>query len=187
MRSATAISPRPWIAMSTVLFAASMALAGCGAVTTPPSPAADAPSPTPTTAAGYVYEDPFAGYAVTFPGEPSVGQLEIAGTDRTANLVGYGDASTVFYISRGEIRESQVDLRNELFGWLGSVELSGQVGANSDELDGLPAMRAEFTMSNDKEATTIVAGEGDRFYQLIAMGGTPEERQAFVDSFELLD
>jgi hypothetical protein len=29
-----------------------------------------------------------------------------------------------------------------------------------------------------------VAGEGYRFYQLIAMGGTPEERQAFFDSFE---
>lgn len=79
------------------------------------------------------------------------------------------------------------DLRGELFGWLQSVEASGQIGASSDELGGLPAMRAEFTMAGGRGAATVVAGDGNRFYQLIALGGRPEERQAFFDFFSLTD
>jgi hypothetical protein len=75
------------------------------------------------------------------------------------------------------------DLRGELFGWLQSVKTSGQIGASSYELVGLPALQAEFTMEGDQKAETIVASDGKRFYQLIAMGGTAEERQAFFDSF----
>jgi hypothetical protein len=182
MQSAKANNLGPRIVLTAVLIAASTTLAGCSTVTPPPSPAADTAA-TPATATGYVYEDDPADYAVTFPGEPVIEPLAIHGTDRRANLVGYGDTSTIVYVSRGEIREFPVDLREELFGWLGSVA-SGQIGANSDELDGLPALRAEFSMNDGQEATTIVAGEGYRFYQLIAMGGTPEERQAFFDSFE---
>lgn len=139
----------------------------------------------PTTSAGYVYEDADAGYAVTFPDEPVVSQLQITGTDRTANLVSYGDPSTIAYLSRGEIRDVAPDLRSELFTYLGTVS-TGQVGANSTELGGLPALQAEFVGPNGIEATTIVAGDGDHFYQLIAIEGTPEERQAFFDSFTLL-
>jgi hypothetical protein len=184
MQSATAKNLGPRIILSAVLIAALIAVVGCTAVPKLPSFAPETPAATPTTVAGYVYEDDAAAYAVTFPGEPFVEQLAIYGTDRFANLVGYGDPSTMFYISRGEIREFPVNLRNELFGWLGSVSLSGQIGANSDELDGLPALRAEFTTQGGEESTTIVASEGNRFYQLIVSGGTPEERQAFFDSFE---
>jgi hypothetical protein len=140
---------------------------------------------TPTTSAGYVYEDADAGYAVTFPGEPHVAPLQINGTDRSANLVTYGAPSTVAYMSRGEVRNLPADLRDELFKYLGSVS-SGQVGASSTELGGLPALQAEFVGPNGIDATTIVAGDGDRFYQLIAVAGTPEDRQAFFDSFKLL-
>jgi hypothetical protein len=42
------------------------------------------------------------------------------------------------------------DLRDELFGSLQPVETSKQIGASSDELGGLPAMRAEFTMAGGR-------------------------------------
>lgn len=187
MQRATATSIRPRIAMTALLIAASIILAGCSTVTTPPAPAENTPASTPATSDGYVYEDVKAGYAVTFPGEPEVGQLAIEGTDRTANLVGYLDAAgETTYISRGELRDFPADLRGELFGWLQSVNTTGQIGASSYELVGLSALRAEFAVDG-QDATTVVAGEGNRFFQLIAAGGTPEERQEFIDSFELLD
>jgi hypothetical protein len=138
-----------------------------------------------TTSEGYVYEDADAGYAVTFPGEPDVETLQIEGSDRTANLVSYG-SSTNGFLSRGEVRDSPIDLRSELFGWLEAVD-AGQVGASSAELAGLPALQAEVVRDDGQEATTIVASDGDRFYQLIVIGATPEERQAFFDSFKLLE
>ena len=33
----------------------------------------------------------------------------------------------------------------------------------------------------------VVAGDGNRFYQLIAIGGTSDQRQAFFDSFKRIE
>jgi hypothetical protein len=141
---------------------------------------------TQSTSAGYVYKDALAGYAVTFPGEPDVKPLAINGTNRLANLAGYGDSSTTF-ISRGEVRDSPPDLRGELFAWVQSVETSGQIGASSDELAGLPSVHGVFTMTTGEDGETVVASDGNTFYQLIALGGTQAERQDFFDSFSLTD
>jgi hypothetical protein len=186
MPSLPATRIRSSLAMGALLLTASIALVGCGAVATPTSPSEDTTAETPSSAEGYVYEDAEAGYAVTFPGEPSVEKLEINGTDRFANLVGYADeVSGMYYITRGEIRDLPIDLRNELLGWLSSVETES-VGASSAELDGLAGVRAELSMSNGEAATTVMAADGDRFYQLIVMGGEAEDRDAFLDSFETL-
>jgi hypothetical protein len=187
----------PRLAFGAVLIAASIALVGCGAVAPSSSSAARTPAPThsvrsashytvtPSASAGDVYRDSLAGYAVAFPGEPDVKPLAISGTDRLANLAAYGDPSNIFFIARGEVRDSPPDLHGELLGWLQSVQTSGSVGASSDELKELPALRAEFTMATGEAGETVVASDGNRFYQLIAIGGTPKARQAYFDTFSL--
>jgi hypothetical protein len=196
MRSTTVSNLGPRLVFGVVMIAVSIALAGCGTVTTHASPATSTsapprPSPTPSdftltpsTSGDYVYMDALAGYAVTFPGQPDVRPLEVSGTHRLANIAGYGDSSTFVLIARGEVRDSRPDLQGELFGWLQSIKTTGGVGASGGELAGLPSAQAQFTVGN-RQGQTIVVGDGDRFYQLIAMGGTAQERQTFFDSFHV--
>jgi hypothetical protein len=191
MRTATTTISGARISLGALLIAASIALVGCVTVPTPPAPVETAPSETPAsaetpaTAAGY-YEDDVVGYAVTFPGEPDVQLLATAGTNRPVNVVSYGDPSTLALLTHGEILDHPADLRSELLGWAGSVG-PDSVQASSADLAGLAALRAELIMPDGTEATMIVAGEGVRFLRLLAIGGTAEERQEFVDSFELID
>lgn len=115
--------------------------------------------------------------------------LAIAGADRIADMAGYHDISTeTDYIARGEIRDEVLnvqDLMNELRAWALSVGAENFSGGGID-LEGLPAVKAEITLPNGQEAATVMTGEDERFYQLIVVGGTPELRQAFFDTFELL-
>lgn len=196
MRSTTVSNLGPRLAFGAVMIAASIALAGCGTVTPHASPTTRTPAPprpspsasdftlTPSTSGGYVYKDALAGYAVSFPGQPDVRPLGISGTPRLGDIAFYGDPSTLALISRGEVRDSAPDLQGELFGWLQSIKTTGSVGASADELAGLPAAQGQFTEGN-QQGQTMVANDGDRFYQLIAIGGTAQERQAFFDSFRL--
>ena len=58
--------------------------------------------------------------------------------------------------------------------------------AEAIELEGIPAYTADFVWSDGKDATIIMAGEGHTYYQLLVIGGTPEECENFFDTFELL-
>jgi hypothetical protein len=187
MQSAKANRRGPRLTLAAGIIAASITLTGCSAIIASLEPVTESPTATTSTSAGYVYTDTDAGYIVTFPGEPQVNPLAISGTDRFAHLVGYSGPSTIGLISRGELRDSPPSLRGELFGWLQSLETTGQIGASSDELGGLSALRAEFTLEGDQDGETVVASDGNRFFQLIAIDGTPEERQAFFDSFRLAE
>lgn len=196
MWSTTVRSLGPRLALGAVIIAASIALVGCGTVTmhtthathTPATPRPSAtPSHftvTPSTAGSDVYSDALAGYSVTFPGQPDVRPLEISGTHRLANIALYGDPTTIALVSRGEVRNSPPDLQGELFAWLQSIKTTGSVGASGGELYGLPDADAQFT-EGSQQGETIMLGDGKRFYQLIAVGGTAKERQAFFDSFRL--
>jgi len=197
------------LALGAVLAAAFLALAGCGTIAASPThathkPAVHTPTPqktashytTKSTSAGYVYTDGLAGYAVTFPDKPEVKPLAINGTHRLGNFAYSSDLATYEFAARGEVRNSPPNLRGELFTWIQSVKPSGQVGASGDELAGLEAAQAEFTTGDDQDgpayllgqqAQTVMARDGNTFYQLIALGGTPEQRQAFFDSFSLTD
>jgi hypothetical protein len=184
--SATLTTIRPRIAVSVLLFAASIALAGCVVVPTPPPPAETTPAETPAATDGYIYEDEVVGYAVTFPGEPGVQQLVPDGSNRTVDVVSYGHPSTLALLVHGENRDDPADLRSELLGWAASVSPES-VQAGSAELAGLPALRAELILPDGSEATMIVVSEGVRFFRLLAIAGTAEDRQEFFDSFELLE
>lgn len=201
MQSARAMNRGARLAVGVLLMAAFLALAGCSATAASPThanhkPAVHTPTPkktashytTQSTSAAYVYKDGLAGYAVTFPSEPIVEPLAINGTDRLANYASFGDDQSMKgFIARGEVRDSPPNLRGELFGWLQSVKTSGQIGASSYELGGLSALQAEFTLEGGQKSATVVASDGNRFYQLIVLGGTPEQAQAFFDSFSLTD
>jgi hypothetical protein len=209
MQSSGANTRGPRLALGAVLIAASMTLTGCSTIAALPThathkPVVHTPAPTKTashyttqaTSAGYVYKDALSGYAVTFPDEPDVKPLAINGSNRLGNAAISSDLATIELFSRGEVRDSPPNLRGELMGWIQSVETSGQIGASSYQLGGLDGARAEFTIGGDqedpdflvgKEGETVVASEGNRFYQLIALGGTPEQRQVFFDSFTRID
>jgi hypothetical protein len=185
---------RPRIVLSALLFATSIALAGCATLPAPPAPVETTPAETPTeapveieaTSDGYLYTDNVVGYTVTFPGEPEIQELVTDGTNRPVNVVSYGDPSTLALLTHGEILDEPADLRDELLGWASSVN-PDSVQASGSEFKGLPSARADLIMSDGAEATMIVVGEGVRFIRLLAIGGTAEEREAFFDSFEPLD
>jgi len=194
LQTATATIPGPRRArraLSALLIAASIALAGCGAApdpTTLPDPAEG----TPSAPSGYIYQDAVAGYAVTFPGEPTIQTVPGAGTDRTVDMALH--LSDPYYMSRGEGTDEEVSMDFLVKALRNSVQSAGAAPADGTdnlavtaiELEGLPAFTADLTMPDGGDATIVVAGEGNRFYQLVVIGGTPEERQAFFDSFELL-
>ena len=186
----------PRLAVGAVLILASIALGGCGTGATHTSPSTSTsptPRPTvtasnftlaPTLSAGVVYTDALTGYAVTFPGPPEVKPLAISGTHRLGNIAFYGDSSTIVLLARGEARDSAPNLQGELYSWVQGAKPTGVIRASGDELAGLPAAQAQFPQGS-QQVQTIMANDGDRFYQLIASGGTAHQRKAFFDSYHL--
>jgi hypothetical protein len=206
MRTTTLSNLGTRLVFGAALIAVSLAVAGCGTVTANASatgsthakkspakstPATPRPSATPShftltssPSGSDVYEDDLAGYSVTFPGQPDVKPLAISGTNRLGNIALYYDTTTFGLIARGEVRDAAPDLQTELFGWLQSITPTGEIKAGGSEFDGLPDAQAQFT-DEGLPSETIMANDGDRFFQLIAIGGTAKQRQAFFDSFRL--
>lgn len=181
---------RPRVALSALLIAASITLAGCGAATAPPA-VEETPSATPTTSDGFLYEDTSGGYSVTFPGEPEVQTAPADEFGGEVTIAIYSTAS-LFYMSQAKV-EYEVempDLPNVL---INSAQASGAVIDDGNieglEFNGLPAFRADVTMSDGTPGTVLVVTDIDSkvAYQLVVTGASPEERQAFFDTFELLD
>lgn len=137
----------------------------------------------PTSTAGY-FEDPDAGFAVTFPGRPSVS--ESGGLVATFTT----GPDAVRYVARGTAAAEAEIVPDTLASLFAQVVDQGAVLTGPEEtfeLEGMPALMNSFTDPNGKPATMVVAGEGHRLYQLIVIDGTPQERQAFFHTFTLLD
>lgn len=193
MRSTTTASLARRMALSALIIAASIVLAGC-AFPTPSAPPEETPTATPTSSTGYVYEDADAGYAITFPGEPEVQTGVDNGEGGVLAIASFvtSSAEPIRYMSHGIIgfefgmAELPIVLVN-------SARASGAVvddGAiTAAEVQGLPAFIADVTMSDGTPGSVLMAGdvEAKIGYQLVVVGGTPDERQAFFDSFLLLD
>lgn len=195
------------VALGAALVMVFLALAGCS--TTDPTPthkptqAAHAPTSQKTaapytieqTAGGFIYKDATSGYAVTFPQEPNVEPLANNETDQLANFASTELTSSEF-ASSAEILNHAPHLRNQLMGWVQSMNPSGQISASSYTLGGLDALRAAFT-TGDSPATPsdlvgqpceiVMAGDGNRFYELVVIGGTSDDRQVFFDSFKRIE
>lgn len=194
------------VAIVAALVGAFLLLAGCG---TDPSPTGSAleSSPTPVpqedessytideTTGGFLYTDVPAGYAVTFPQRPTVEPLSNNDTDQPANFAAAESTSSEF-ASIGQVLDKQPQLRNQLMGFVQSLNPTGQVNASSYTLGGLDAVWAEFTTGESaglpssfvgQQGETVMAGDGNNFYQLVAIGGSSDQRQAFFDSFERIE
>ena len=194
------------VAFGTVLIVGLLALAGCGTTA-----AASSRSPTPSeetpaaldssytiedTPAGFVYEEATSGYALTFPERPDVAPLANNQADQDAYYVSSSDQVSNQFVSIGQVLDKTPNLRPQLLGLVESLNPSGQVDAVSYTLGGLDAARAQFTMGESQgmpsylvgqPGEVVVAGDGNRFYELVAIGGTAEQRQAFFDSFKRID
>jgi hypothetical protein len=195
------------VALCAALIVAFLTLAGCS--TTEPSPthkpahAESTPTPQKTgasytiesTTGGFVYTDAPSGYALTFPQRPDVQPLANNETDQAANYVSVEVTSGEF-VSTGQVLNKTPNLRAQLMGLVSSMNPSGQISASSYTLGGLDALQAQFTtgsspaMPSDlvgQPAQVVVAGDGYHFYELLALGGTSDQRQAFFDSFKRTD
>lgn len=143
-----------------------------------------------TTSAGYVYEDADANFAITFPGKPSVAPKDSSGIRATYSTAPDPNApDAVVYAARGTAATGIEILPETLETVVLTLVDQGAVLTAPEvtfELEGMPAIMNELTLPTGKAATFVVAGDGNRIYQLLVVGGTPEERQAFFDSFELL-
>lgn len=138
-----------------------------------------------TAPEGY-FEDPAAQFAITFPGKPTVNATESGGTRASYSNA----ADAVLFAARGTAATETEVVPETLEGLFLQVVDQGAVVTGPGEkfeLAGLPALMNSFTDPDGKPATMVVAGEGHRLYQLIVIGGTPEQSQAFFDSFTLLD
>jgi hypothetical protein len=100
------------------------------------------------------------------------------------------------FASTGEVLDKTPNLQAQLMGFVQSLNPSGQVSASSYTLGGLEADQAQFTTGKGAGVPSngvglpgelVVAGDGNHFYQLIAIGGTSDQRQAFFDSFKRID
>jgi hypothetical protein len=195
------------VALGASLFVAFLTLAGCSttdpssahkpahAVHTPTSQKTASPYTIEDAAEGFIYQDALAGYAVTFPQRPDVEPLANNETDHGANFASTELALGEF-ASIGQVLNKTPNLRAQLMGWVQSVNPSGQVSASSYTLGGLYAEQAQFTTGDGSAIPSdlvgqpgqlVVAGDGHRFYELIAIGGTSDQRQAFFDSFKRID
>jgi hypothetical protein len=195
-------------ALGAALIVMFLTLAGCS--TADPSPAntpAPAAAHTPTSqksaspytvedaTGGFIYKDALSGYAVTFPQRPDVEPLANNETDQPANFAS-ADLTSGEFASIGEVLGKTPNLRAQLMGHVASMNPSGQISASSYTLGGLDADQAQFTTGNGSRipsnlvglpAELVVAGDGNRFYELTAIGGTSDQRQAFFDSFKRID
>jgi hypothetical protein len=143
----------------------------------------------PTSFAGY-YEDVDADYAITFPGKPFVAVTASGGTRASYSTAPDPAApDAVFYTARGTTATGEEIVSDTLeFVFIQLIDTGAVLtgAGESFELEGMPALMSSFTDPAGKPATMLVAGEGHSLYQLIVVGGTTEERQAFFDSFMLL-
>lgn len=156
---------------------------------------APAPSPTGETPAGaapFVYEDEVAGFAITFPGEPEVEGID--GNEEGAQRATYTATPPegVPFYTAGGTKASASEADPETFELIiARMEATGFasdiVDVTAVDLDGIEGRQAEFVVHDGNEASMILAGKGHSFYQLMVIGGTADERQAFFDTFELLD
>jgi hypothetical protein len=193
VQSARGTTIRRRIARSALLIAASIVLAGC-AFPTPSPPPEESPTATPTSSTGYVYEDADAGYAVTFPGEPEVQAGLDGGDGSVLTIASYvtSSAEPIRYMAQG-ITDFEFGMADLPIVLVNSAQASGAVVDDGDitaaEIHGLPAFIADVTMADGTPGAVLMAGdvEAKSAYQLVVVGGTPEERQAFFDSFVLLD
>jgi hypothetical protein len=193
------------LAFGAMFIVAVLTLAGCG---TTPASSRHSPtaSETPTsqdtgytvedTPAGFVYQEAASGYALTFPQRPDVAPLANNQADQDAYYVSSSDQESNQFISIGQVLDKTPNLRAQVLGAAQSLNPSGQVSATSYTLGGLDAAQAQFTTGEGQgmpsylvgqPAEIVVAGDGNRFYELIAIGGTSDQRQAFFDSFERID
>jgi hypothetical protein len=194
------------VVFGAVLIVGLLALAGCG---TPAVSSAHSPTPseeTPAaldsgytiedTTAGFVYQDANSGYALTFPQRPDVAPLANNQSDEDAYYVSSSDQVSNQFVSIGQVLDKTPNLRPQLLGLVQSLNPSAQVDASSYTLGGLDAARAQFTMGESQAmpsylvgqpSEVVVASDGNRFYELIAIGGTSDQRQAFFDSFKRID
>jgi hypothetical protein len=195
-------------ALGAALIVMFLTLAGCGttdpspthkpahaAVHTPGSQKSASPYTVEEATGGFIYKDALSGYAVTFPQRPDVEPLANNETDQVANFVS-ADLTLGEFASTGEVLDKTPNLRAQLMGYVQSMDPSGQITASSYTLGGLDADQAQFTTGKGAglpsnlvglPSELVVAGDGDHFYQLIAMGGTSDQRQAFFDSFKRID
>ena len=194
------------VAFGAVLIVALLAMAGCGTTaassTHSPTPSEETPtSPGSSytiedTPAGFVYQDATSGYTVTFPQRPEVAPLAHNVSDQDAYYVSSSDQVSSQFVSIGQVLDKTPNLRAQVLGAAQSLNPSGQISAASYTLGGLDAAQAQFTTGESQAmpsylvgqpAEVVVAGDGNRFYELIAIGGTSEQRQAFFDSFKRID
>jgi len=100
------------------------------------------------------------------------------------------------FASIGQVLDKTPELRSQLMGFVQSLNPTGQINASSYTLGGLDAVWAEFTTGDTpaipsdlvgQAGETVMAGDGNNFYQLVAIGGSSDQRQAFFDSFERID
>jgi hypothetical protein len=165
------------------------------AVHTPTSQKSASPYTVEDATGSFIYKDELSGYAVTFPQQPDVEPLRNNETDQPANFAS-ADLTSGEFASIGEVLDKTPNLRAQLMGYVGSMNPSGQISASSYTLGGLDADQAQFTTGNGSAIPSnlvglpseiVVAGDGNHFYELIAIGGTPAQRQAFFDSFKRID
>lgn len=188
------------------LVVAFLILAGCS--TTDPSPThspVEGSTPTPQqdassytideTTGGFIYMDVPSGYAVTFPQRPNVEPLSSNVSDQPANYASAELTSSQF-VSIGQVLDKAPELRSQLMGFVQSLNPTEQVNASSYTLGGLDAVWAEFTIGDSpgipsnlvgQPGETVMAGDGHNFYQLVAIGGSSDQRQAFFDSFKRIE
>jgi hypothetical protein len=189
------------------LVVAFLILAGCSTTDPSPthSPVEGSPTSTPPqdppsytieeTSGGFIYTDVPSGYAVTYPERPTVEPLLNNEADQPANFVSAELASGQFG-SIGQVLDKAPELRSQLMGFVQSLNPTGQINASSYTLGGLDAVWAEFTTGDSpsiptnlvgQPGETVMAGDGHNFYNLVAIGGSSDQRQAFFDSFTRID
>lgn len=189
------------------LVVAFLILAGCSTTDSSPTeglvegssttaPQQDASSYTiEETTGGFTYQDVSSGYAIIFPQRPDVEPLSNNQSDQPANFASAEWTSGEF-VSIGQVLDKAPELRNQLMGFVQSLNPTGQINASSYTLGGLDAVWAEFTTGDSpsipgslvgQPGETVMAGDGHNFYQLVAIGGSTDQRQAFFDSFTRID
>jgi hypothetical protein len=196
------------VALGAALIVMFLTLAGCSAtdpspthkpthaaVHTPTSQKSADPYTVEDATGGFIFTDSLSGYAVTFPQRPDVEPLSNNETDQPANFAS-ADLMSGEFAATGEVLDKTPNLRAQLMGYVDSMNPAGQVSASSYTLGGLDADQAQFTTGSDSgipsnlvglPAELVVAGDGNHFYQLIAIGGTAGQREAFFDSFKRID